>query len=179
MARESATSVLDLSESCLQAVLHHTYHGLWGGKRSLFSAARAHSRLHQAAVLVVSHITAEVEQQQQVDSVLQYLANHGQHVLSLNLEGPWNYCYSDSRVTMQQLPHDSLQELSSLRFKHHLLQLQPGGGFQGILRAGAPLKELQLCECKLLDGDEGLAAALPMLPELQILSCVTHCVGHL
>jgi hypothetical protein len=38
------------------------------------------------------------------------------------------------------------------------LQLQPGRGYQGVLRAGMPLQQLCLDHCELLDGDEGLWA---------------------
>jgi hypothetical protein len=46
-------------------------------------------------------------------------------------------------------------------------RLQPGDGFQGVLRAaGMPLKQLWLNECDLLDGEEGLAEALLLLQVL-------------
>jgi hypothetical protein len=43
--------------------------------------------LHQAAARVASTIRVVVRQQQQVDSVLQYITNHEQHVRSLDLQG--------------------------------------------------------------------------------------------
>jgi hypothetical protein len=57
-------------------------------QRSLFNAARAHSRLHQAAVLALRSITAAIPQQQQMDGVLLYLSKQGQHVDSIQMEGP-------------------------------------------------------------------------------------------
>jgi hypothetical protein len=47
-----------------------------------------------------------------------------------------------------------------------LKQLQPGDGFQGVLGAAdraAGLKQLRLSSCTLINGDEGLAAALDKL----------------
>jgi hypothetical protein len=54
------------------------------------------------------------------------------------------------------------------------LQLQPGHGYQGVLHAGMPLQQLHLGKCGLLDGEEGLAAALALLPALQHLG-ITGC----
>ena len=165
--------LLALPDPCLVAVLRYTYGADEYEKDapSMFSAARAHSRLHQAAVLAVSSIKAHLMKQQQVDSILLYLTKHGKHILSLEVVGPWDYYRLDSAATLQQLPHQSLQGLSSLCFSHLRLQLQPGGGFQGVLTAGAPLKELDLSDCSLLDGVEALAAVLPLLPCLQDLRC--------
>lgn len=67
---------------------------------SLFSAARAHSRLHQAAVLAASSVKAILKQQQKADSVLRYLANHGQHVDSIDIQG--------SRSSTAYTPRDAL-----------------------------------------------------------------------
>jgi hypothetical protein len=50
------------------------------------------------------------------------------------------------------------------------LQLQPGGGFQGVLGATAPIKRLQLYCCRLFDEGFQLAPALALLPGLQHLS---------
>jgi hypothetical protein len=44
-----------------------------------------------------------------------------------------------------------------------------GNRFNGIVRRGVPLQQLQLIGCRLLDGEEGLAAALALLPGLQHL----------
>jgi hypothetical protein len=54
------------------------------------------------------------------------------------------------------------------------LQLQPGGAHRGVLHAGMPLLQLHLDHCGLIDGDEGLAAALLLLPRLEHLS-ITEC----
>ena len=50
--------------------------------RSLIHAARAHSRLHQAAVVALRSITASVRHQQQMEGVIAYVGKHSQHVNS-------------------------------------------------------------------------------------------------
>lgn len=53
---------------------------------SLCSAARAHSRLHQTAVMALSSICTVIKTEQQAyESLLPYLSRHGQHVSSLQL----------------------------------------------------------------------------------------------
>ena len=136
--------------------------------RSLFSAARAHSRLHQAAALALSSVKLLMRPQQQADSVLLYLDRHGSHVNSLELRVP-----QDSGLKLHQLA-PALQ-LHSLELSGWEVQLQPGKGFQGVLGAAAaagppPLKQLRLDFCTLLDGAEGLAAALLQLPALEHIS---------
>jgi hypothetical protein len=176
--QQSVSRLLQLPDACLLEVLCRCT----TDPRSLFSAARAHSRLHQTAVLAASSISAVVSEAQ-VDSVLEYLRRYGQHIDSIDLE-----CKGWPRVTLQQLPHSSLPQLSSLRLGSMALQLQPGpgtyygNGAQGVLRAGAPLKQLRLHHCLLLvqqwpnrpynDRETGLAAALALLPDLQHLSLV-------
>lgn len=55
----------------------------------------------------------------------------------------------NGRPTLLQLP-PTLRKLSSLSFEEMHLQLQPGGGHQGLLGAGPPLKQLHLNECTLV-----------------------------
>jgi hypothetical protein len=119
-------------------------------------------------VLAASSIRAVNAQQQHVDSVLLYLRNHGQHVHSIDLKGA--VCHT---VSLQELPHAKLQGLSSLKLCNLDLQLQPGDGFQGVLGAVMPLKRLRFAWCTLhapRPGQDGLAAALLLLPDLQHLS---------
>jgi hypothetical protein len=172
---ESESWLLQLPDPCLLAMLRCCA----DDPRSLFSAARAHSRLHQAAVLAASSVKAVLHQQ--ADSVLQYLESYGQHVSSITLEGADDYAQDDSaeedeekkytqlHTTLVQLPHHKLQGLSSLSCRLLHLQLQPGGGFLGVLAALSPLTQLQLDQCTLLDWEEGPAAALAQLPMLQHL----------
>jgi hypothetical protein len=157
------TTLLDLPDTCLVAVLQCC---AAHDQRSLFNAARAHVRLHQAAVLTLRSVNTEVPNQQQLDSVLLYLrpvAKHGQHIDSISIGDVGG---RDS-VVLQQLP--PTLRLSSLQLSRLTLQLQPGNGFQGVLGAAAgvaALKKLTINkECKLLDGQKGsMAAALSLLP---------------
>jgi hypothetical protein len=114
---------LHLPDSCLLEMLRCC---AAEDQRSLFNAARAHSRLHQAAVLALRSITAAIPQQQQMDGVLLYLSKHGQHVDSIQMEGP-----KDCTVSMRQLPHSV--QLGSLQLDRVGVQLQPGDGFEGVL----------------------------------------------
>ena len=163
---QSASRLLDLPEPCLLAVLHCCT----DDHRSLFSAARAHSRLHQAAVQSLSSVRAMLHQQQQMDSVLLYMTNHGQHVSSIDIDG------LRGAVLLQELPHTKLQGLSSLNLSRLYLQLQQRHNNLGVLGHGQPdlqlhLTQLQLHSCKLAD-EYQLAAALLQLPKLQHLSLV-------
>ena len=162
---DGPSKLLALPDPCLLAVLQ----GLASeDQRSLFCAARAHSRLHQAAVVALHSIKVHVGEQQQMDSVLLYLDKYGQHVDSIHLVGmEWG------AVTLCQLP--SHLQLSSLQLELLHLQLQPGNGSHGVLGAAAvaALKQLRLSHCELLDGEEQLAAALLQLPAwLEHLSIV-------
>jgi Leucine-rich repeat (LRR) protein len=113
-------------------------------------------------------IRAVTQQQQQADGIVQYLSAHGQQVGSLDLAAAnW-----EGRITLSQLPHHMMQGLTSLKFCTMSLQLQPGGGFQGVLGAAMPLQQLELECCTLLDGVDGLASAVLQLPDLQHLNFV-------
>jgi hypothetical protein len=74
--------LLELPDPCLLAVLQFCA----DEQDSLFSAAWAHSRLHQA-VLALPHLTAVVSQQKQLDGVYEYLDKHGQRLSSVSLGG--------------------------------------------------------------------------------------------
>jgi hypothetical protein len=165
MPAESAqVHLLALPDPCLLAVLQCC---AANEQRGLFSAARAHSRLHQAAALALSSVNIILRPQQQADTVLLYLNRHGGHVNSLQLS-----VSPEDELTLHELP-PTLQ-LHSLELEGCSLQLLPDKGFQGVLgaavAAGAPpLKQLQLGLCTLLDEAEGLAAALLQLPALEHL----------
>ena len=158
----AATSLLELPDPCLVAVMRCCAVDV----ASICSAARAHSKLHQLAVELLSSITLKTDSQQRVDSLLLY--NHGQQLDSISLTGA---------VTLRQLP-PNLSKLSSLELNRMHLQLRPGGnGHPGVLGAfpPLPLKQLRLNGCRLLDGIMGLAAtaSLPGLQHLSINSCVS------
>jgi hypothetical protein len=163
MASDTQTESLlvQLPDACLLAVLQFCA----DDPRSLFSAARAHSRIHQAAVLAFSSIKVVVKHQQQADRVVAYLRKHGHHISSVQLDKYGLECY-----TLHQLPHNKLQGLSALKFSGSRMQLQPGDGFEGVLAPGLPLKQLHMHKCTLVDGVEGLVGALSLLPELEHLS---------
>jgi hypothetical protein len=109
-----------------------------------------------------------------MDTVLLYLAKHGQHVDSISLSGPLfedppepRRVPEQSTVSIRHLP--SSRQLSSLQLHELHLQLQPGHGFQGVLGAAegiAALKKLEISSCQLLDeaASQALAAALSQLP---------------
>ena len=82
---DSVPQLLQLPDACLLAVLQCCA----DDPRSLFSAARAHSRLHQAAVLAASSVTVVRNRQQRLDNVLLYLANNGEHVGSIEFGSVW------------------------------------------------------------------------------------------
>jgi hypothetical protein len=154
--------LLALPDSCLLRVLQCC---AADDACSLFNAARAHSRLHQAAVLALHSISTHVSQQLDLEGVLVYLGKHGQHVNSLRLWG--NDAPEYGQAFLCQLPPQL--QLSGLQLQYLPLQLQPGKGSQGVLGAAAAvaaLKQLRLDGCEVLDDgqDEALAAALAQLP---------------
>jgi hypothetical protein len=171
---EQGFLLLQLPDSCLLAVLQC----LSEDASSLCRAAKAHSRLHQAAVVVLDSISTSIKTQQQLDlSMLPYLSKHGQHVGHIYLKGRASLSPRGT-VSLRQLP--LMTKLTSLAFFSLDLQLQAGDGFQGVLgAAGLPLKQLQLEDCTLLDGVQGLAAALSLLPGLeQLWACELNIGGY-
>jgi Leucine-rich repeat (LRR) protein len=113
-------------------------------------------------VEAISSISALDLQQQHIDSLLLYLAKHGQHVRSLDL-------FSAFDVLLDELPA-SLTKLDSLQLtgREGSLELEPA-----VLTAGFPLTRLELKHCTLLDA-YGLEAALTQLTDLQHLSVEVH-----
>lgn len=146
-SRSTQSLLLALPDPCLLEVLQYC---AAEDKRTLFNAARAHSRLQQAAVAALNSITAvNCNQQQVLDSVLLYLGKHGRHLDSVQLKvrGPqWG------AVDLRQLPPNL--RLSSLHLESFSLQLQPGKIFRGVLGVAADLaglKQLHLCGGTLVD----------------------------
>ena len=137
---------------------------------SMLSAARSHSRLHQAAAVALTSITVtpkHKQPQQQMNSMRLYLAKHGKHLVSFTLGSAPIKTWRE----LHELP-GTLQRLESLTLCRLPLQMQPGRSFQGVLHAVLlpSLKQLRLQDCRLLDGQLALAAALQQLPGLQHLS---------
>ena len=164
MFTKEAVSLLQLPDSCLVAVLRCCA----GDHRSVCSAARAHSRLHQAAVEAHSSITLETDDMERVKGLLLYLHDQGKHVDSISLA-------SQSKVPTVGLCFlpNRLQRLSSLTCERLYVQLLHCAAypFQGVLggAAAAALKQLRLKDCE-LEAAGSLAAALAQLPDLQHLS---------
>jgi hypothetical protein len=141
----------------------------------LLSAAKAHSRLHQAAVIALRSITAVKATQQQADGMLQYLEKHGQHLDSISISGD-----RGCTITLPLPGNLQLNTIHSVQLDrvglHPCLQLQPGHGLLGMLGppAGvAALTQLRLSDCKLRDtaAADALASAFWQLPqEMQHLS---------
>jgi hypothetical protein len=176
MADVEADEVLSLSalpDPCLLAVLKFC---AANDQRSVLSAARAHSRLHQAAVLALRSIKADANRQEQVDSVLLYLGKHGQYVHSVSIEDErWH----DPPLKLF-VPTGLTVQLRSWQMKNILLV---GKEFRRVL--GPTLKQLQLKDCGMrTDGTadatvKALAAALSQLVSLEHL-CLTgsrQCAG--
>lgn len=164
--------LLDLPDPCLLAVMRC----FSDDPQSLFCAAQAHSRLHQAVMQALNSFTvfsARLSQQNHVHSMLQYVTNHGHHINNIDL-GCKRWI-----EPLRQLPHDQLQGLTSLSFSRLQLQLQlqSADGSEGVLWAAPRLKQLRFHHCVLLDWEEGLSAALALLPDLQHLTFYWTMVG--
>ena len=181
-AEEPVSLLLQLPEPCLLAILRLLEHD----PDSLCAAARAHSRLHQVALLVPRHIKAVVNQQR-LDSLLQHLSQHSSsvQVASMDLKGTQieirhgpHGPHNEPWPTLRQLP--TSRKLASLQLTDFNVQMQPGHGFEGVLGAAAqlPLQQLLLRDCELLDGIERLEAALLLLPALEHLSVGYLCSGR-
>ncbi len=77
----ASPSLLDLPDPCLLVVLQCCAND---SQPSLFSAARAHSRLHKTAAVLHS-FKAVLHEQQQVNSALFHLSKHGTHTKACGL----------------------------------------------------------------------------------------------
>jgi hypothetical protein len=110
----AAFKLLQLPDACLLRVLQCLVadNDYQFNQRSLFSAARAHTRLHAVAAEVLSALRAHVLGQQRVDGVLRYLSRHGQHVTSISLSASTQFNIS----SITQLP-TCCSQLRSLSFK--------------------------------------------------------------
>lgn len=117
----------------------------------------AHSTLHKLSAAALTSITTFVDQQQ-LDSLLLYLARHSQDVDSLELRGRARVQNQPSLPLLYGLP-PSLQ-LRRLSLENVQLQLLPGGGHTGVLPPGAPIKQLELMYCSVCESASGGGAAL-------------------
>jgi Leucine-rich repeat (LRR) protein len=159
--------LVQLPDLCLLAILER----MANEPRSLFSAARAHSKLHQTAVLALRNISTKVRSQGQLHSLLLYLGKKKQQeaVQRLRLWG------IGAGLQLRQLPCQL--KLDSLDISSIDVQLQPGNGFVGVMQSQKHLKKLRLSQVvvlgeelqlSLLDGNQlqhlELAPALPGIP---------------
>lgn len=171
-AADTAMSLLQLPDECLQAVLRCHANDL----KTLCNAARTHSRLCQEAAAVLNSIrvcgvrVSPAKAQQQMNSLLAYSARHSGHISSIDIDNAYNYSKQDERVDfyIHELP-TGLAQLSSLRLTSVGVQLCPRRGMRGVLEALTSLTQLQLVRCTLLERPGCLAAALQQLPKLQHL----------
>jgi hypothetical protein len=158
--------LLALPDNCLLAVLQRC---AADDQRSLFSAARAHSRLHQATLGALQIIDAPLCKQRQADRLLLFLAKYAEHIDILDVSKAVK-AHPNTRIILRQLPR-SLQ-LRSLYL--HKVEVRPGHAFRGVLGAAcaADLQLLSLSDCCLPDWGtaKAIAAALGRLPALQSLS---------
>lgn len=156
----AAASVLDLPSESLLALLSLC------DASTLNNVAQAHSKLQDPVAIVISKrsLTRPLTQLQ-INSRLLWLTNHSDLVSKLHLSGRSSY---RTAVSLRELP--SQLHLDSLSLNELQVQVQSGGGFAGVLHPGDPLKQLQLHDCTLLDGEDSLEAALAQLPQLQDLS---------
>jgi hypothetical protein len=178
---QESSLLLALPDPCLLTVLQCC---AAEDRCSLFSAARAHSRLHHAATVALTNITAVLPQQQKARSVKHYLGKHAKHISSINLKGTEGYT-----VSLRELP--PVLQLKGLQLEwFHLqlhpataqprynlgMQLRPAKYFQGVLgNAGqlAALKQLRLTDCDILLDCEGRAEVLFGPGGLAALSVLT------
>jgi hypothetical protein len=114
---QGCSELLHLPDACLMAVLQCCA----DDTRSMFSAARAHSRLHQATQEVLSSIQIyRIQQQQQIRGLLLYVSQHGQQIDSLEVGA------ADNRLlSFLELPSDL--QLRKLDLSNFTVQLQPVG----------------------------------------------------
>jgi hypothetical protein len=157
--------LLALPDNCLLAVLQCcAAHNL----RTLFSAARADSRLHQADLGALQVLDAPLCKQQQADGLLLFLAEYAEQMDILSVWKAAN-AHPYTTITLRQLPRSLPLRALSLRN----VRLRPGHAFKGMLGAAvADLQALLVQDCCLPDWPtaQALAAALWQLPALETLS---------
>lgn len=113
------------------------------------------------------------DQQQRADSMLLYLARHGEYISSVDMQ----LTSACGRAHLHEFP-PGLQ-LASLCLEKTSVQLFAGNGMRGVLKTLTALTRLQLRDLQLLDhdGSARLAGALQQLPKLQHLEvvCLQRC----
>jgi hypothetical protein len=168
--------------------------------RSLFTAARVHSRLHAAVGRALTSITTTVQHGQQLSSLLKYLTRHAQHIKAMDLTVTNTSAAAEEAAVraMSAAQADAAEvkakgaaaaeaavpfmlpsnlELDSLSLTG--VVLRSPADLLGILPAGAPIKQLrlddlrvQLTSASAADAAEALATTLLGLPQLNHLSII-------
>lgn len=141
---------------------------------SVCSAARAHSRLHKAAVAAMSSICAKGRHA--ADSLQQYLTRHGDRVSSISAQHVDFKLQCRKADVPQQLP--VCYKLEVLSLQDCQVQLAASAtGHLGLLHAAPQLTKLHLQNCILLDTPGSLKAVLQQLPHLQHLAAAYSVYG--
>lgn len=165
----TATSLLQLPDECLQAVLRFHAHD----PITLFSAARAHSRLQQAAAVVPKTLKMAIcessRAQQQINSLLTYSSRYVPHIRSVDISSvyrwSWDMLCSPRKIEALVCELPAGLQLRSLRLEAAGVQLSPCGGLRGVLEGLTSLTLLQLLGCTLLE-----EVGCPTVPLEQLLT---------
>jgi hypothetical protein len=169
---DTACQLLQLPDGCLLRVLQRLANDDNHNHHSLFSAARAHSRLHAAAAEALSALQVAAQSQEQVDGALLYLSRHGQRVSSVCFSGrrPERGVIISPGASESRIRHlpSQCSQLCSLSFTGIDLQLGASSDHQGVLQVcGAQLTRLEVDGSFLLDRTAAdTAAALAALTGL-------------
>jgi len=145
--------------------------------QSVCSAARAHSRLHKAAVAAMSSICAKGKHA--ADSLQQYLTRHGDKVSNVSAQHVVFRvaCYKEDLPQLrQQLPICNRLEVLSLQDCQVQLAASATGR-PGLLQAAPQLTKLHFQNCILHDTTVSLKAVLQQLPHLQHLAAAYSVYG--
>lgn len=154
-AQQSSSHLLDLPDECLAQV----FAWLAGDARSCCSAARAHSRLRQAAAAALSSIKVGLMMEpEHLEGLMAYL-QHGQHIVNLDVAG---YDYDIALHGATLFPHvmlhglPSCPQLQQLTLARVHVQLGIAGATSsssnvGVLHGLSRLTHLHLEDCILVN----------------------------
>jgi hypothetical protein len=126
---------------------------------------------------VLYSITMILTTQEQMNSILPFLAKHGRRVSSITLQGA-----EGTSLSLYTLPANL--QLDSLQLNNMSLQLQSGYDSHGVLGypAVAALKQLRLGDCRTLDHGDAqqrvLAMSLSQLCQLEHLTLTAQSIVH-
>lgn len=174
MEAQQSMTIVQLPDACLLLIMEHLqqlqqHSGyVTSDNHNIANAARAHSRLHQAAIAAQRSIVAcnipqhKQHKQHKLKSLGQYLRNHAQYVDSLELQ---------EATGLQELPAGCRLQQLCLRWCTAQLGCSSDGCKQGLLLpVRQHLTQLRVDGCALSDSTRAVAAALAQLPGLPHLS---------